>query len=202
MKKSDLEYNHRQLAKLDVVADEFPTINGRILVSLFAPSGRMTLRKGVVINSSVEANPVGGQQTIFIIMNDGAEIVLDEGAGMSNVTIAAATRVHIGRYAMLGAGCRIYDTDFHSIHHAERQPDNVGIRTDPVRIGDRAFIGAFAIILKGVTIGDESIVGAGAVVARSIPPGEIWEATPPSSSRSCRPTRSATYRSSSARNRR
>lgn len=39
----------------------------------------------------------------------------------------------------------------------------------PVRIGDRVFIGANAVIQMGVTIGDEAVVGAGAVVTRDVP---------------------------------
>jgi acetyltransferase-like isoleucine patch superfamily enzyme len=180
MKISDAEYNRRQLAKVDLDCPVFPEINGRILVSMYSPNrtGRMIIRKGVIINSSVEANPTGGRQTVFMFMDDGAEIVLDTEAGMSNVTIAAATRVYIGKRAFLGAGVCIFDTDFHSLHDAERLPDNVGIVTRPVHIGDRAFVGAFAIILKGVTIGEDSVIGAGSVVARSIPPGEIWAGNP------------------------
>lgn len=39
----------------------------------------------------------------------------------------------------------------------------------PVRIGDRVFVGANAVIQMGVTIGDEAVVGAGAVVTRDVP---------------------------------
>ena len=39
-------------------------------------------------------------------------------------------------------------------------------RGRPVKIGDRAWIGARAMILPGVTIGDDVVIGAGSVVAR------------------------------------
>lgn len=180
MKKSDLAYNQKQLAQIALDVEEFPQINGRIMVAMYSPNktGKMTIRKGVIMNSGVEYNPTGGQQTIFMFMNDGAEIFFDTEAGMSNVVIAAATRVHIGKRVFLGAGVRIYDTDFHSIHDAERLPDNVGIATKPVTIGDRAFIGAFSTILKGVTVGEDSVIGACSVVAKSIPAGEIWAGNP------------------------
>lgn len=38
----------------------------------------------------------------------------------------------------------------------------------PVRIGHRAWIGAGAILLPGVTVGDDAVVGAGAVVTRDV----------------------------------
>jgi acetyltransferase-like isoleucine patch superfamily enzyme len=42
-----------------------------------------------------------------------------------------------------------------------------------VVIEDRVWIGARAIVLKGVTIGHDSVVGAGAIVTRSIPPYSV-----------------------------
>jgi acetyltransferase-like isoleucine patch superfamily enzyme len=56
--------------------------------------------------------------------------------------------------------------------------DQVGIKSSPVKIGDDVFIGANALILKGVTIGDRAIVGAGSVVARDAPEDEVWAGNP------------------------
>lgn len=48
----------------------------------------------------------------------------------------------------------------------------------PVRIGDRVFLGANAVVLMGVTIGDEAVVAAGAVVTRDVPPRTIVAGVP------------------------
>jgi acetyltransferase-like isoleucine patch superfamily enzyme len=48
----------------------------------------------------------------------------------------------------------------------------------PVTLRARAFIGAGAILLPGVTVGPDATVGAGAVVTRSIPAGEVWAGVP------------------------
>jgi maltose O-acetyltransferase len=80
---------------------------------------------------------------------------------------------------MLGANVTIADTDFHSLHPAQRSGHahpTVGIAA--VRIGKRVFIGTNAIILKGVTVGDNSVVGAGSVVTRSIPENSIVAGNP------------------------
>jgi maltose O-acetyltransferase len=45
-------------------------------------------------------------------------------------------------------------------------------------IEDDVWIGANAIILKGVTIGARSIVGAGAVVSRDVPPDCVVAGNP------------------------
>lgn len=80
---------------------------------------------------------------------------------------------------MIGGNCKIYDTDFHSIDYTNRmkKPDPT-VKCEPVHIKQGAFIGACAVILKGVTIGEKSVVGAGSVVTKSIPDGEIWAGNP------------------------
>ena len=51
-------------------------------------------------------------------------------------------------------------------------------RVGRVRILDRVFIGAGAIVLPGVTIGPDAIVGAGTVVSRDVPEGAIVAGSP------------------------
>jgi acetyltransferase-like isoleucine patch superfamily enzyme len=48
----------------------------------------------------------------------------------------------------------------------------------PVRIGDRVFLGANAVVMKGVTIGDGAVVGAGAVVTHDVPPYTVVTGVP------------------------
>jgi maltose O-acetyltransferase len=48
----------------------------------------------------------------------------------------------------------------------------------PVVIGDGAYIGAFSIILPGVTIGKRAVVGAGSVVRSDIPAGVVAAGAP------------------------
>ena len=48
----------------------------------------------------------------------------------------------------------------------------------PVRIGDRVFLGANAVVNMGVTIGDEAVVAAGAVVTRDVPARTVVAGVP------------------------
>lgn len=169
--------NEAEFSKIDFQCQEFPTIYGEIMVAMFAESGRLRIAPKVIINSAFWANPVGGTQTCFLFKGDGALIEIGEETGISNALLAAHTRITLGRQISIGAGVKIFDTDFHSIDLQERI-DNVNIPSKPVVIEDGAFIGTDAIILKGVTIGERSVIGAGAVVAKSVPPGEIWGGNP------------------------
>jgi maltose O-acetyltransferase len=51
-------------------------------------------------------------------------------------------------------------------------------RVGRVRILDRCFIGAGAVVLPGVTIGPGAIVGANAVVSRDVPAGAVCAGNP------------------------
>lgn len=173
----DDKFNRMEFEKHGVQCVEFPTINGRIHIAKFADGGTIRLGRKVVINSSFESNPVGGNCTVFLIKGRDAVIEIGNDVGMSNVLIAARERVVIEDGVSLGAGLKIIDTDFHSLDYAERIADT-NISSRPVTIKKRAFIGMGAIILKGVTIGEDAVIGAGAVVSKNVPAGEIWAGNP------------------------
>jgi putative colanic acid biosynthesis acetyltransferase WcaF len=61
--------------------------------------------------------------------------------------------------------------------HALEQQDWPLI-TRPIHIGKRAFVGARALILMGVTVGERSVVGAGSVVTRNVAPGKVVTGNP------------------------
>ena len=51
-------------------------------------------------------------------------------------------------------------------------------RTGEVHVGERAMIGAGAVVLPGVEIGDGAQVAANSLVAEDVPPGETWAGVP------------------------
>jgi maltose O-acetyltransferase len=63
-------------------------------------------------------------------------------------------------------------------HDASTRQATGYTRIARVHIGKRAYVGAGAIILPGVTVGDEAVVGAGAVVRRDVEPGAIVVGNP------------------------
>ena len=76
-----------------------------------------------------------------------------------------ANSITIGSRCAISWDCEIMDTDIHKIIVNQTVLEN----SRPVVIGDRVWIGARAIILKGVNIGDGAIVAAGSVVTRDVP---------------------------------
>lgn len=106
-----------------------------------------------------------------------ATISIGRNVGVSGCTIAAAERIVIEDDVLIGAGCLIADSDFHPIAYADRDIPEKTVNA-PVHIGAGAFIGARAIVLKGVTIGRGAVIGAGSVVSRDIPPGVIAAGNP------------------------
>jgi acetyltransferase-like isoleucine patch superfamily enzyme len=144
-------------------------LNGRPCLNRH-PGSRIALADGVCLNSSLRSNPLGCSQPLVMrTLRPGAEIILGRGVGLSGNSVCAALRIHIGEGTFVGAGAMIFDNDFHAPlgewSWGNAAPDN----PKPVIIGRGVFIGARAIILKGVTIGDRAIVGAGAVVTKDVP---------------------------------
>jgi len=98
--------------------------------------------------SNLEIGPrthVGSE--VFIDLAD--RVRIEDGATVS-MRVVIVTHLDVGRGPLI-----------------QRMPRSTG----PVTIEAGAFIGAGAILLKGVTVGREAVVGAGTVIDRDVPPG-------------------------------
>lgn len=86
--------------------------------------------------------------------------------------------ITIGSHCLIASGCYFIDHD----HQSVRRDVPMGTQSDgpeaPITLENDVWIGAHAVLLKGVTIGQGAIVAAGAVVRHSIPPYEIWGGVP------------------------
>lgn len=95
-------------------------------------------------------------------------------------TFSAALKIVVGDHVLISTGVRIHDNDGHPLDAAKRRagerigPDDAR----PVIIEDGTWIGANAVILKGVTIGRNAIVGTNAVVTRDVPPDAVAAGNP------------------------
>ncbi len=108
--------------------------------------------------------------TIYI--NKGAELILGGGYINNNVNISCFESIEIGKNVVVSEGVTMRDSDNHQIvglHHE---------MTQPIKIGNRVWIGVNATILKGVTIGDGAIIAAGAVVTKDVPANTLVGGVP------------------------
>jgi acetyltransferase-like isoleucine patch superfamily enzyme len=105
----------------------------------------------------------------------GSDTFIGHGCGFS-----IARSVHIGNHCLLASGVGIRDYDGHPLDARRRRAgefvDPQDIR--PVVIGDDVWLGAGALILKGVTVGARSIVAAGAIVTRDVPADAVVAGNP------------------------
>ncbi|KAA6307584.1 hypothetical protein EZS27_040743, partial [termite gut metagenome] len=102
-------------------------------------------------------------------------------------TFYCTNGISIGNDVGIAWGCTIADSNFHSIVSSERLKDMSNFREEfkegtlgknadwsviksaPIVIKDKAWIGFHSIIMKGVTIGEGAIVAAGSVVTKDVP---------------------------------
>ena len=142
-------------------------------------NGVISIGSSFVCNSGLFKNPIGGDSISRLVTRKGGNISIGNNVGISNSTIVSSIGVFISDNVMIGGGCRIWDTNFHSISPIERKLKNeISIKSRCVYLLDNCFIGAGSIILPGVTVGVNSIVGAGSVVRVSIPDNEMWAGNP------------------------
>ena len=85
------------------------------------------------------------------------------------------SKVLFGPHVIIRGGDHRYDlVGKYMFDVKEKKPENDA----DVTICDDVWVGAGAIILKGVTIGRGSVIGAGSIVTRSLPPYSISVGNP------------------------
>ncbi len=98
------------------------------------------------------------------------------------VFIGAGCEFNIRKGITIGPGCAIaskcqfVDHD-HGFALGLARDAEPGVERE-ITLGSHVWLGAGAIILKGVSIGEGAIVGAGAVVTKPVPAYEIWGGVP------------------------
>jgi acetyltransferase-like isoleucine patch superfamily enzyme len=151
------------------------TIAGRIYIQ---NQGKISIGDNCHINSTKSTNSIGAGSDTRILVKRNAQLIIGEKVGLSNATVFCAESIVIGDNVLIGGGCNIWDTDFHSIDPQVRLNGDYDVKTSPVVIGANAFLGANSIVLKGVTIGECSFIGAGSLISKDIPAYELWAGNP------------------------
>jgi acetyltransferase-like isoleucine patch superfamily enzyme len=94
--------------------------------------------------------------------------------GLHNTIIGP---VKIGSHVNLAHGITVTALN-HNFDDPEKRIDEQSVSTNSVTIEDDVWIGANAVILRGVTIGNHYVVAAGAVVTKDVPPHSLVAGVP------------------------
>lgn len=127
----------------------------------------------------------------LILFKHGGNIQIGEDCYVGPGTrIWSAKHISIGNRVLISHNVNIHDCISHPLNAAERHQDfihiffkggfqeKVDLKEEAVVIGDDAWIGFNAIILKGVTIGAGAVIGAGTVVTNDVPANAIVVGNP------------------------
>ena len=142
----------------------------------FLDGCRLTIGSGSIVEAAV------------IFDRPGAAVRIGERTFIGASTLVCAEGIEVGDDVLVSWGCTIVDHNSHALGWKDRARD-VGqwyegrkdwtvVERAAVRIGNKAWIGFNAIVLKGVSIGEGAIVGAGAVVTRDVPAFTIVAGNP------------------------
>lgn len=123
----------------------------------------------------------GGQLEVrgrFLVYSRGRVLVggegrLQIGSGYASpgLSLECTQSVTIGDDVIIAEDVIIRDSDRHEISGSRGMSASIVI-------GNHVWIGARAIILKGVTIGDGAVIAAGAVVTKDVPPRTLVGGVP------------------------
>lgn len=115
----------------------------------------------------------------------------------SGTQLISRNSIEIGDDVTIAWGCTIYDHNSHSLEYKERIKDiaqqikdyNNGldfiqnknwdvVKSGPIKICDKAWLGFNVVVLNGVTIGEGAIVGACSVVREDVEPFTVVAGNP------------------------
>ena len=92
------------------------------------------------------------------------------GIGPQN-RIICRKRIKIGKDTIMGPNVYIYDHDHK--YNSNEGVDRFNYNVSDIVIGEKCWIGANVIILKGSHIGDRCLIAAGSVIKGNIPSGTV-----------------------------
>lgn len=134
--------------------------------------GRIRLRRGVRVR-------IGDRTRInkLVRFAGPGEVRVGSDCLLNATWVGTWTSVSIGDRCLL-SNCELLDNDFHNLPPEQRHDSPTPLTRAPILVEDNVWIGAHALVLKGVRIGRDSVVGAATVVRSDIPPRVVVVGNP------------------------
>lgn len=108
-------------------------------------------------------------QGAILRVNPGGELVLGEHFAVSGTTTVVASKsIRVGRDVQLSWNSLIMDSDAHRIFNTDGRWINP---PREIRVGNKVWIAANTIVMKGAVIPDNTVVAAGSLVNRAFEVG-------------------------------
>ncbi len=133
----------------------------------------------------------------YIFETNTGHITIGNRVHIGGSTFICRSSIIIEDDVTIAWGTTVYDHNSHSVKWSERQNDTIQeykdsrecgnvvanknwevVKTEPIKICSKAWIGMNCIILKGVTIGEGAIVAAGSVVTKNVAPWTLVGGNP------------------------
>jgi len=176
--------------------------NFDIILQRLAGRATCELQPGAMLHSSARIRNARGDSSKILIgchtrvlgdlstFGHGGEIRIGEWCYIGEASrIWSAISIELGDRVLVSHSVNIFDSLTHPIGAAARHeqvkqifeeghPLSLSLDESPVRIQNDAWIGAGAMIMRGVTVGEGGIVAAGAIVTRDVPPYSIVAGNP------------------------
>lgn len=126
--------------------------------------GRLRLRRGVRVTIGD-----GTRLNKLVRFAGPGEVRVGSDCLLNGTWIGSWASVTVGDRCLL-SDCELVDTDFHNLDPARRHEPPGPATRQPIVVEENVWVGAHALVLKGVRIGRDSVVGAATVVRSDVPP--------------------------------
>lgn len=151
-------------------------------VRLHFPSSqrRLCTKKFRHFGSGAEFRP-GAYAVTCSKISIGKNVVIRPGVMLFASSLGSGGRIEIHDDVLIGPGVHFY-TSYHKFSDPNlpifAQGYDEVLEEDSISVYRGAWIGANAILLRGVTVGENSVVAAGSVVTKSVPPRVVVAGVP------------------------
>jgi acetyltransferase-like isoleucine patch superfamily enzyme len=162
-------------------------------MSRLASIGENTDVRGVIEKRAPQSTITIGTNCLIegylVTETDESQIFIENNVYIGGkTTIDCVLSITVESDVLISYECILSDSNNHSLNYSIRKRDLADWRegkhdwsttkSAPIKVSRGAWIGARAIILKGVTIGEGAVVGAGSVVSADVPAWTIVAGNP------------------------
>lgn len=141
------------------------------IVERFSPDVVLEFNKGSKVKLGKMIRIHSGSK---VKVRSGAKLIIGNNVKINYYCIIACQdEIRIGDGTEFGPSVYLYDHDHDYKKGFSSNSDEECYKKAPITIGEKCWIGANSVILRGTVIGNNCVIGAGCVVSGKIPDGTV-----------------------------